>query len=61
MAIDLTKEECIQALKTLTFELLRSLECRKWDTEKEKWVLRGKFQNKHDIIAKLIEEHFNQD
>lgn len=54
-----TKEECIQALKTITFELLRSLECRKWDDDKGKWVLKGKFQNKHDVLEKLIEEHFN--
>ena len=55
----MTKEECLRALKRLTHELLRGLECRIWSEEHGRYVLRGKFKKKYDTLEKLIEEHFN--
>lgn len=55
----LTKDECTRALKRLTYELLRGLECRVWSEERGRYVLRDRYQKKYDILKKLIEEHFD--
>ena len=55
----LTKEECKQSLKDLTFHAFRQLgSATKFDYEKSKFVLKKREQRQHDILLQLIKEHF---
>lgn len=55
----LTREECLQALKDYTFEVLRNHKNIVFDKEKQKHILKKRFQRQHDILENLINEYFD--
>ena len=58
MAKQLTKEECIEALKGLLRQLDVN-ETTEWSREKQCWVVKEQYQRKIDLIEQLINEHFD--
>ena len=58
----LTKEECLKALRTMQYHLVRDFtlcNLKEYDENgKPKWVLKPRYQNKVNIIKQLINEHF---
>lgn len=55
----MTKEECLQALKDFTHEVLRDYNNIKFDRKSNKHVLKSRFQRQHDLLEQLIHEHFD--
>lgn len=55
----MTKEECLQALKDFTHEVLRDYNNTKFDRGCNKHILKSRFQRQHDLLEQLITEHFD--
>lgn len=54
----LNEEKCKQALKLLTFAVIRNYSNTKYDCLSRKHILKSRYQRQHDMIEKLIKEHF---
>lgn len=54
----LNEEECEKALKSLTFAVIRNYSNTKFDFVSRKQILKSRYQRQHDMIEKLIKEHF---
>ena len=54
----LNKKECKQALKDYTGAVMRSPNAMKFDDDKNKWILKSRYQRQHDMLENLIEDYF---
>lgn len=54
----LNEEKCKQALKLLTFAVIRNYSNTKYDCLSRKHILKSRYQRQHDMLEQLIKEFF---
>ena len=54
----LSEEECKQALKSLTFAVIRNYSNTKYDCLSRKHILKSRYQRQHDMLEQVIKEFF---
>lgn len=56
--MDITKDKAKQALKDIWYRALDSNSVTKFDSYNKKLVAKKRYQEKHDMLDKLIEDYF---